>query len=119
LHVIDINPSAAATESLPAKELMQRLWEKGFREMGQLAFSLSGRVQAQTLVEEGLPWEQIVNKSRAFDLVVLSKADAKPGWKLFSKRTALRVIENAACPVLVVGARVENRFRCDMMPDAI
>ena len=103
LHVIDINMQSA--HGLPAAESMKQCWETGFQEMGKLAFALNGRVDAQTTVEEGLPCEQIIEKSREVDLLVVGKPGPKPGWKLFSKRTAERVIEHAACPVIVVQDR--------------
>ncbi len=99
LHVVDINAQA---RSGSAEELMQRLWGEGSTRMRQLAWSLGSRVEAQTTLEEGLPWYRIVEKSRAFDLLILGKSRAKTGRKLFSKRTAQRVIENAGCPVMVV-----------------
>ena len=103
LHVIDINMQSA--HGLPDADSMKRLWEAGFQELGKLAFALNGRVDAQTAVEEGLPCELIIEKSRGADLLVLGKPGPKPGWKLFSKHTAQRVIEHAACPVILVQDR--------------
>jgi nucleotide-binding universal stress UspA family protein len=105
LHVIDINTQSAHGDRWPAADLMKRLWETGFQEMGKLAFSVNGNVDAQTAVEEGVPCEQIVEKSREVDLLVLGKSAPKPGWRLFAKHTAQRVIEHAACPVIVVQDR--------------
>lgn len=102
LHVIDLN-AQYGRECFSATDLMKRTWENGADRMGELAFSLNGQVNAQTMLEEGLPWEQIVEKSRTFDLIVLGKDDFHSGWKLFSKRTAEQVLENTECPVLVVG----------------
>lgn len=104
LHVVDINTQSPG-ESLRAVDLMKRLWETGFEQMGKLAFSLSGQVDAQTVIEEGLPWEQIVEKSFKADMVILGKPRPKSGFKPFCKNTAQRVIENAACPVVVVPER--------------
>ena len=104
LHVVDINTQSPG-ESMRAVELMKGLWETGFEQMGKLAFSLSGQVNAQTAIEEGLPWEQILEKSLQADLVILGKPCAKSGFKPFCKNTAQRVIENAACPVIVVPDR--------------
>jgi nucleotide-binding universal stress UspA family protein len=105
LHVIDINAQSAEGESLPAAQLMSRLWLKGFEGMGRLAFALSGRVHAKTVVEEGLPWEIIAERSREFDLVIIGRARKKTHWKLFSHQTVQRVLQNAACPVTVVPDR--------------
>jgi nucleotide-binding universal stress UspA family protein len=102
LHVIDANAQPAGVESGTAEDLMKYLWSEGAARMGQLAWSLCGQVEAQTTLEEGLPWETIVEKSRGYDLLILGTARARSGWKLFSKQTARRVIENADCPVMVV-----------------
>ena len=98
-HVIDIGWQAGAGA---AKELMKDLWDEGPTKMARLAWSMCGQLQAQTTIEEGLPWEQISMKSGDFDLIVLGKSRPKPGRKLFSQRTTKRVIENALCPVMVV-----------------
>jgi nucleotide-binding universal stress UspA family protein len=99
LHVIDIGwqPASGA-----ATELMKELWHEGAVKMAQLGWSMCGQVEAQTRIEEGLPWEQILMKSGDFDLIVLGKSRPKPGWKLFSQQTTKRVVENALCPVMVV-----------------
>jgi nucleotide-binding universal stress UspA family protein len=98
LHVIDINAQGAGT----ADYLMKGLWSEGSSQMGRLAWSLSGQVEAQTMLQEGLPWEEIVERSSDFDLVILGKSRANKRWKLFSNHTVERVAENAACPVMVV-----------------
>jgi nucleotide-binding universal stress UspA family protein len=102
LHVIDINAQATPGKSGVAAELMKDPWAGGFAKMGQMAWSLCGRVDAQTAMQEGLPWEEIVNKSREVDVLVLGRSRARAGGKLFSEHTVQRVIENSACPVLVV-----------------
>ena len=102
LHVIDINSQSAHGHSMPAADMMTQLWQSGFEQMRRVAFELHGHVDAQTAIEEGMPYEQIIERSHQADLVILGKPCHKPGWKLFSKQTAERVIENAACPVIVV-----------------
>jgi nucleotide-binding universal stress UspA family protein len=99
LHVIDIN---ARARSGAADDLMKGLWDEGSTRMGQLAWSLNGQVEAQTMLEEGLPWEKIVDKSEEFDLLVLGLNHPKRRFKLFSQHTGDRVLESAACPVMVV-----------------
>jgi nucleotide-binding universal stress UspA family protein len=81
---------------------MKALWEEGLAKMRQMAWSLNGTVNAQTAMQEGLPWEEIAIKSQEADLLVIGKSCEKAGGRLFSRRTAQRVIANAACPVLVV-----------------
>jgi nucleotide-binding universal stress UspA family protein len=99
LHVVDIN---APAQWETAAHLMQRLWTEGSAQMAQVAASLDGRAMAQTMVQEGLPVEEIVERSRGFDLVVLGRSRDQGRLKLFSKRTAQRVSKRAACPVMVV-----------------
>jgi nucleotide-binding universal stress UspA family protein len=111
LHVIDINTQSAHGELLPPCDMMERLWAMGFEQMGKLAFSLNGQVDAQTAVEEGLPCEQIIEKSRQTDLLILGKRGPRRGWTFFSKHTAQRVIENAGCPVIVVQDRDDDHSR--------
>jgi nucleotide-binding universal stress UspA family protein len=103
LHVVDINAQVEAEE---CGTFMRRIWDEGSSQMGQLAWSLSGQVEARTMIEQGLPWEAIVERSREFDLVILGKSSAKTRNRLFSKHTAQRVIEGAACPVMVVPDRI-------------
>jgi nucleotide-binding universal stress UspA family protein len=105
LHVIDISAQSAEGESLPAAQLMSHLWRKGFERIGRLAFLLSGRVHAQTVVEEGLPYEVIAEKSHDFDLVIIGRARRKTHWNIFSHQTVQRVLQNAACPVIVAPER--------------
>ena len=102
LHVIDINAQSVAGESLPAADLMKRLWETGRWRMTQLAFSLGEQVDAHTSVEEGLPWQKIVEKSHEADILVLANGAHKPRWSFFRKHTTEAVLEKAACPVMVV-----------------
>jgi nucleotide-binding universal stress UspA family protein len=99
LHVIDIN---APDQPGGAEALMRRLWNEGSSRMAQLACSLVGRVEAQTMLTEGLPAEVIIEKSSEFDVVVIAKSSGKRAWRLFSKHTARRVMEHAACPVMVL-----------------
>jgi nucleotide-binding universal stress UspA family protein len=102
LHVVDINAQAAPGRSGTAADLMKDLWAEAFAQMGQMALSLCGKVEAETAMQEGLPWEEIVNKTREFDLLVLGKNRIKTDQRLFSHHTVQRVIRNAACPVMVV-----------------
>jgi nucleotide-binding universal stress UspA family protein len=99
LHVIDINTQS---EMGTAEDVMSRLWTEGFTQMGQLAGQLSGQVDAQTILEQGLPCEIIVRKSLEFDLIILGQPHPKKSWNVFSKKTVQRVIENAFCPVMIV-----------------
>ena len=100
LHVIDVN---VAPTCGPAAELMRSLAAEAEAGMRRLAPWLDGRVEARGEVEEGLPAEVIVEKSRGFDLVVLGAKRSRKRWNLFSRHTAQRVAKRATCPVMVVG----------------
>jgi len=102
LHVIDVNTKHTGEYPGGAGELMKRVWADGTARMGRLACSLTGQVEAQMSLEEGLPCEIIIERSAEFDLVILGNDRSKRGWKLFSQQTTQRVLENAFCPVMVV-----------------
>ena len=109
LHVIDSNPAAVRTHVGPAEELMKQLWATGTAGLRQLSESLAQQqVKAQTQLVEGLPAEVIIDNSASFDLLVISEEHSKPAWSLFSRHTVRRVIEGAACPLLVVHPRTEH-----------
>ena len=97
LHVVDVNAQADAEN---AHELMERLWNQASAAIGRLAWSLRGQMQVQTILEEGLAWDAIVEKSREFDLLILGVCRKRHG--LFSQHTFERVIERANCPVMVI-----------------
>jgi nucleotide-binding universal stress UspA family protein len=101
LHVIDINSQARAGT---AEDLMKSLWTKASTQMGELGGSLSNHAPTHTMLAEGLPWEVVVEKSRDFDLLVIGQRPNRWFPKVFSHQTTQRVVENSACPVLVVDA---------------
>lgn len=102
LHVIDINAQPEAISEHTGQDLMKQLWGEGSARMAELAWSLRGQVEARTTVQEGLPWEVIAHASRDFDIIVMGNGSVKSGSRIFSQHTAQRVLESAACPVLVV-----------------
>ncbi len=106
LHVIDINAQRSSRTPVSASQMMKYLWKQSAEEMLCLARSLKDRVVAQTTLEEGLPWEEIVERSRHADLVVLGKCDSKRRFKFFSSHTAERVIKHSHCPVMIVSESV-------------
>jgi nucleotide-binding universal stress UspA family protein len=97
LHVIDINTQS---QFGPAAEFWTRLRKEASVQIGQLAGSLCGQVDAQTVLEEGLPADTIVRKSCDFDLIILGNGGHNSGW--FSNHTVQRILSEAACPVMVV-----------------
>jgi nucleotide-binding universal stress UspA family protein len=109
LHVIDVNVQVATAEAGGAHGAVKRLWDDGWAQLSRLASTLCGQVQAQATIEEGLPWEEILGRSGEFDLLILGESRVKNGWKLFSRRTVQRVIEGAACPVMLVRSEAAGR----------
>jgi len=65
LHIINVNPPDSAAWAGSAQTLMEGLWTEGYAQMGRLVHFLAGKpLDLRTSIEEGLPWEQIVEKSR-------------------------------------------------------
>jgi len=99
LHVINVN---SRVSSGTAHEFMKTLWEDASAQMQRLASSLSEQMRAETMLSEGLPWEEIVEKSRHFDLLVLGQSRPRTRFKIFSSHTARRVLQYSQCPVLLI-----------------
>jgi universal stress protein A len=102
LHVIDINAQYPRSTALPASEMMTELWTRGLTAMRELSRSLENQVAVRTVVEDGLPWEQIVSWSEESDLVILANNGKWSPWKIFSRHTMERVLQKAACPLMIV-----------------
>jgi nucleotide-binding universal stress UspA family protein len=103
LHVVDTNPSEAMHYAGNARALMSRLWHNAAQKMNALIEHLAMEgVAVEGVIAEGLPTEQIVSQSANFDLLLLGKPEARHRWNFFSVNTARRVLQEAACPVLIV-----------------
>jgi nucleotide-binding universal stress UspA family protein len=101
LHVVDTNPDSASHHSGSADDLMGTAWQKAVSEMVRLKEKLSDQnVPTETLIVEGIPWEQIAMQSKGFDLLVLGRKPLRHSWKFFSKHTSRRLLKEAGCPVL-------------------
>jgi nucleotide-binding universal stress UspA family protein len=108
LHVIDINPPAARTHVGSADELMRQQLATGRAELNRLSESLAQQqTRTQPYLIEGIPAEVIIENSSRFDLLVINEERPGSAWSLFSERTVQRVIEGAACPLLIVHPRTE------------
>ena len=108
LHVIDINPPSARTHVGPADELMRQLWATGKAELRRLTESLAlQQTRTQARIIEGIPAEVIIENSSSFDLLAINEERSGSAWNIFSGHTVHRVVEGAACPVLVVHPRTE------------
>jgi nucleotide-binding universal stress UspA family protein len=108
LHVIDINPPSARTHVGSADELMRQQLATGRAELKRLSESLAQQqTRTQPRIIEGIPAEVIIENSSRFDLLVINEERPGSAWSLFSERTVQRVIESAACPLLIVHPRTE------------
>ena len=108
LHVIDINPPSARTHVGPADELMRPQLSTGRAELDRLSESLAHQqTRTQPWIIEGIPAEVIIENSPRFDLLVINEERPGSAWSLFSEHTVQRVIEGAACPLLIVHPRTQ------------
>jgi nucleotide-binding universal stress UspA family protein len=108
LHVIDINPPSARTHVGSADELMRQQLATGRAELNRLSESLAQQqTRTQPRIIEGIPAEVIIENSSCFDLLVINEERPGSAWSLFSEHTVQRVIEGAACPLLIVHPRTE------------
>jgi nucleotide-binding universal stress UspA family protein len=103
LHVIDINDPAWLKFAGSSDEFMRQLRNKAHSEMENLLKSLAGEsIELESLIAEGIPWKEIADRTPDFDLVIVSRPRSQPFWKLFSKKTAQRVIDRAQSGVWVI-----------------
>ena len=103
LHVIDVNDPAWLKFAGSSDEFMRQLRTKAHAEMHLLVESLADEpIEVGSLIVEGLPCEEIAQRTPDFDLVIVSRPRPERFWRLFSKRTAQRVIDRAECGVLAV-----------------
>ena len=102
LHVIDINAHAPPGCFANGRDYAGQLWSEGVVKLGRLVSSLGGQVEARTALQEGLPWEEIVERSRDFDLVLLGESRSRKHRNPFSRHTIEAVLAHSACPVMVV-----------------
>ena len=104
LHVVDI---ACSCDLGPAQEHMLTLWKTAATKMDQASGSFNGAVAVQTLLTEGLPWEEIVHHSQDFDLLVMARSSTKKQSRCFSQHTCQRVLKNTHCSVLTLAGEQE------------
>jgi nucleotide-binding universal stress UspA family protein len=103
LHVIDINDPAWVRFAGSSSDFMRLLRSNAHEHMEQLVQSLAGeRIEVRTLIVEGVPWEEILQRTHQFDLVMMSHPRPQPFWRLFSRKTIQRVIAQSQCEVVVV-----------------
>jgi nucleotide-binding universal stress UspA family protein len=109
LHVVDVNLHTPPTGPANVERLQRELWQKGRLQLGQTVSKLGEeQVEVQTLIREGLSWEEIVEAARDCDLIVIGQHKRKRFWHLFSRHTVQGVLDAAPCPVLVIGEQQDK-----------
>jgi nucleotide-binding universal stress UspA family protein len=102
LHIINVNPPDVGRWAGPAEHLMARLREDAVRRMDRLMrFLAAHHIESRANILEGIPWEEIVEQSRTFDLLVLARETPKK-FHLFSQDTVRRVLANSHCEVMLI-----------------
>jgi hypothetical protein len=102
LHVIDINDPGWATYCGCAAEFMRHLKTEAERHMRELLSSLGRQaVEIKLLVVEGLPCQEILHALRPSSLLLIPRPTPKRFWRLFSKKTCERLLEDAKCTLMV------------------
>lgn len=102
-HVIDVNDPARVKFAGSSDDFVRSLRAKAYAQMDRLVEFMTGEsLEVESLIVEGLPWEKILQRARSCDLLIMTKPRPKPFWRLFSKKTTQRVMEQAECAVLVV-----------------
>lgn len=103
LYVVDLNFNPPPTVPVNAAKLRDDLLKEGLGKLGQMMLKLMGEsVEAQSLIREGLPWEEITKAAREYDLIVIGQRSRKTFCRMFSRQTVKGVLNAAPCPVLVV-----------------
>jgi nucleotide-binding universal stress UspA family protein len=109
LYVVDVNFHIPPTGPVDANKLRAELRQEGREKLAQMVLGLAGAgVEVQTLIRQGLPWEEILDTARQYDLVVIGKHKPQPFWHLFTRQTVKGVLEATPCPVMVVRERAAN-----------
>jgi nucleotide-binding universal stress UspA family protein len=102
LHIINVNPPDSTRWIGPAGGHMAQLHSRALLEMHRLTQSLAARhIESHAVIQEGIPWEEIVEQSRAVDLMVLAREKPRK-FRLFSQDTVRRVLASAHCDVMLV-----------------
>ncbi|HUL51354.1 MAG TPA: universal stress protein [Candidatus Nitrosotalea sp.] len=109
LHVVDLNLHLPPSGPANAERLREELWRESRVQLGQTVWEVGEEeVEIQTLIREGLPWEETALAARDCDLIVIGHHKRNRFRELFSRHTVKRVIDAAPCPVLVIGEQQEK-----------
>ncbi|MBI2927503.1 MAG: universal stress protein [Verrucomicrobia bacterium] len=122
LHVLDRGSFANDLSSVPLTKGPQELASETTQRLSALArYALPSHVPAAPLVRAGKPVREIVRAAEALqsDLIVLGMRRGAWWWRLFASRTARRVVRQAPCPVLVVGAEADKARNDDALWDEL
>ena len=103
LHVVDISPPDAWSHSGSCRTLMTDQWAAAAAKIATLDAELAEHhLAAQTILVEGIPWEEIAHCACGCDLLVMGNPAPRRRWSFFSPKTARRSAGESACPVVQV-----------------
>jgi hypothetical protein len=102
LHVIDINDPRWSTYCGCATDFMRQVQTEAESHMHELLMWFANEpVEIKPVTLEGLPCSEILQRLPPSSLLLLRKPVPKPFWRLFSKRTAQRLLDEAQCALMV------------------
>jgi len=102
LHVIDINDPRWSTYCGCAADFMRQLRAQAESHMRELLMWFANQpVEIKSLTLEGLPCDEILQRLPPSSLLLMRKPVPKAFWRLFSKNTAQRLLDEAQCPLMV------------------
>ncbi len=102
LHVIDINDQRWSAYCGCATDFMRQLKADAQRQMSELLIWFANQpVEIKPLTVEGLPCDEILKLLTGSSLLLIRKPVPKPLWRLFSKKTPQRLLDEAQCALMV------------------
>ncbi len=102
LHVIDRNDPRWSTYCGCATDFMRQLKADAERQMSQLLIWFADQaLEIKPLTVEGLPCDEILKLLTGSSLLLIRKPVPKPIWRLFSKKTPHRLLDEAQCALMV------------------
>lgn len=101
LHVVEVN--LCATYRVDTTRVEREIVAEAEKNLAQIIQSLSASVRFATKIVKGRPFEQILRTARehGIKLIIMGKRRAT-FWNFLHRQTARRVMEKAACDVIVV-----------------
>lgn len=107
LHVVDVN--LCPTYRVDTTRVERNIVAEAETQFAQIIQSLPASVRFATKIVKGRPFEEILRTAReqGIKLIIIGKRPCTL-WKFLHRQTVRRVMEKAACDVIVV-AQANNR----------